>query len=162
MIRKAQIGDIPRMLELFEQARGIMRSDGNMTQWTGGYPSAELLANDISRGNSYVITRENTIVGTFAFIIGCDPTYASIEGGRWIDDTALYGTIHRLASGPDSHGIAQECFDYCWDVIKNLRVDTHGDNRIMQHCILRAGFRYCGIIHLADGSPRLAYQKIII
>lgn len=162
MVRKAEITDIPRMLELFEQAKGIMRADGNMTQWTGGYPSAELLADDIGRGNSYIITRDDAIVGTFAFIIGCDSTYKSIEGGSWTDDSAPYGTIHRLASGPDSHGVAQECFDYCWGIIKNLRVDTHGDNRIMQHCILKAGFKYCGIIHLLDGSPRLAYQKIII
>lgn len=162
MIRKSTIGDIPRMLELFEQARGIMRADGNMTQWTGGYPSAELLAEDIAKGNSHVITRDGEIVATFAFIIGPDPTYALIEGGNWADDTLPYGTIHRLASGPGSHGVAQECFDYCWSVIKNLRVDTHGDNRIMQRCILKAGFKYCGIIHLLDGSPRLAYQKVVI
>lgn len=30
--------------------------------------------------------------------------------------------------------------------------------RIMQHCIRKAGFRYCGIIHLANGDERLAYQ----
>jgi hypothetical protein len=30
----------------------------------------------------------------------------------------------------------------------------------MQKCILRAGFTYCGIIHIADGSERLAYQRL--
>lgn len=148
------------MLDLFEQARGIMRSDGNMTQWAGGYPSREVILEDINNGNSYVICREDTIVGTFAFIIGADPTYAIIHEGAWKEDSRLYGTIHRLASGPDSHGIAKECFDYCWEVIDNLRVDTHADNRIMQHCILSAGFEYCGIIHLANGDPRLAFQKL--
>ena len=30
----------------------------------------------------------------------------------------------------------------------------------MRHCIARAGFEYCGIIHLLNGDPRLAFQKI--
>jgi hypothetical protein len=31
----------------------------------------------------------------------------------------------------------------------------------MQHVISKAGFRYCGIIYLASGDERLAYQKIV-
>ena len=31
----------------------------------------------------------------------------------------------------------------------------------MQHCIESYGFTYCGIIYLADGAPRLAYQKLL-
>lgn len=161
MVRRANIDDLPRMLELCEQARGIMRSDGNMQQWADGYPSEDALLSDIQNGNSFVICKEDgTVVGTFAFIIGEDPTYRTIYEGKWLNDTGTYGTIHRLASGPDSHGVARECFDYCWSTIKNLRIDTHTDNRIMQHCILKAGFEYCGIIHLLNGDPRLAYQKI--
>lgn len=162
MIRKANVDDIPRMLELCEQARGIMRSDGNMQQWADGYPSEAVLLDDIHKGNSYVISSaDGAVVATFAFIIGEDPTYGAIYDGAWKNDTDTYGTIHRLASGPDSHGVAQECFDYCWSKIPNLRVDTHSDNRIMQHCILKAGFEYCGIIHLLNGDPRFAYQKLI-
>jgi hypothetical protein len=29
----------------------------------------------------------------------------------------------------------------------------------MQHNILKHGFTYCGIIYLASGDERLAYQK---
>ncbi len=163
MIRKATMDDIPRMLELFEQAKGIMRSDGNMHQWTGGYPSEEILTNDIRNGNAYVIVRDDgCVAATFAFIIGEDPTYRHIYEGEWLEDTMTYGTIHRLASGPDTHGVARECFDYCWNVIQNLRVDTHADNNIMQHCIQNAGFEYCGIIYLMNGDPRLAYQKYML
>ena len=32
--------------------------------------------------------------------------------------------------------------------------------KIMQHNIMKYGFRYCGIIHLASGDERLAYQKL--
>lgn len=157
-IRKTSEKDIPRLLVVFEEARKIMRSTGNMQQWTGGYPSVEILMNDISRGVSYVMEEDGVIVGTFAFIVGQDPTYTKIYEGAWKEDISTYGTIHRLASLPDVHGIAKECFDFCWDKVKNLRVDTHADNKLMQHVVTKYGFEYCGIIYLLDGNPRLAYQ----
>ena len=40
-----------------------------------------------------------------------------------------------------------------------IRIDTHRDNKIMQHNLLKYGFTYCGIIYLANGDERLAYQK---
>lgn len=43
-------------------------------------------------------------------------------------------------------------------MIPNLRADTHRNNRTMRHLLEKSGFRYCGIIHVADGSERLAYQ----
>lgn len=43
----------------------------------------------------------------------------------------------------------------------NIRIDTHWDNKPMQGALAKAGFHYCGIIHLLDGDERLAYQKII-
>ncbi len=49
--------------------------------------------------------------------------------------------------------------EYCSKEIKHLRIDTHQDNKIMQHVILKNGFTYCGIIYTGDGSPRLAYEK---
>jgi len=36
----------------------------------------------------------------------------------------------------------------------NIRIDTHRDNRIMQHVISKYGFTYCGIIYLANGDER--------
>ena len=34
----------------------------------------------------------------------------------------------------------------------NIRIDTHRDNKIMQHNILKQGFTYCGIIYLQSGD----------
>ena len=45
------------------------------------------------------------------------------------------------------------------DIMKVME-DTHRDNTIMQHLITKHGFTYCGIILLANGDERLAYQKI--
>ena len=75
-IRKTQPTDITILIDIFEQAKHIMRKDGNMLQWRGNYPSREIVIADIEQGNSYVCTDDTEeIIGTFAFIRGNDPTY---------------------------------------------------------------------------------------
>ena len=32
----------------------------------------------------------------------------------------------------------------------------------MQHLLEKNGFTRCGIIHVADGTPRIAYQKLAL
>ena len=44
--------------------------------------------------------------------------------------------------------------------IDNIRVDTHRDNAPMRRVIEENRFTCCGIIYLADGSPRLAFEWI--
>ena len=80
--------------------------------------------------------------------------------GEWLDDDLPYMVIHRIASSMDSHGVFREIMDYSFSVCGNIRIDTHRDNHIMQHVIAKAGFKYCGIIYLADGAERLAYQRL--
>lgn len=158
-VRPATYDDIPVMDALYGQARGIMRSDHNFEQWAGPYPNAESARKDIDLGHAFIIEGDGgEALGTFAFIPGEEPTYREIFEGQWLDDEAPYATIHRLSSGPQSHGIAHTCFEWCASRCPNLRIDTHRDNSIMQHVILDFGFIYCGIIFLADGSERLAYQ----
>jgi hypothetical protein len=50
--------------------------------------------------------------------------------------------------------------DFCFSLDPNIRIDTHRDNHIMQHNIAKHGFAYCGIIYLANGDERLAYQRL--
>ena len=159
-VRKSTFEDLPELMEIYRDAREKMLSYGNLHQWREGYPTVEIIRNDIVCGYSYAIEEDGVISGAFAFIPGEDPTYRTVYGGKWEDDTLPYGTIHRLASRKGASGIASTCFDWCWGRIRNLRVDTHEDNVAMRHCIGKAGFRYCGIIHLLNGDPRLAFQKV--
>ncbi len=159
-IRKSTVQDLPRLMEIYRQGREIMLSCGDLNQWKPGYPTEEIIRSDIALGQSYAVIQDGLPVGAFAFIPGIDPTYGVVYGGQWVDDTRPYATIHRLAGTMDSHGVAAACFDWCWERIHNLRIDTHEDNVIMRHCIAKAGFTYCGVIHLLNGDPRLAYQKV--
>lgn len=39
VIRRAVAGDLPAIMRIYDAARQFMRSQGNATQWSGGYPS---------------------------------------------------------------------------------------------------------------------------
>ena len=162
IFRLAKTGDIPVIMRLIDQARGIMRSCGNINQWINGYPSEETISQDIENGHCYLCVEQGSdeILASFVFIPGPEPTYREIFEGQWLDDKP-YHVVHRLASAPTSHGVFNDVMDYCMGVASNLRIDTHRDNIIMRHVIARYGFTYCGIIYLADGAERLAYQKHI-
>lgn len=157
IVRKAEYEDLPRIEEIYAYARAFMVKTGNPNQWGSTNPRHEWLVEDIRQRLLYVITDETGIHGVFYFYIGEDPTYGSIEDGQWHSD-APYGTIHRIASD-GSGGILRTAVEFCSGMIGNIRIDTHHDNRIMQKAVAKLGFRRSGIIHLANGSPRIAYER---
>ena len=157
-IRKADGGDLGRILEIYACARAFMAQTGNPTQWGKTHPSEKTLREDIAQGNLYLVCSENGIHGVFALCFGEDPTYKVIENGAWSSD-APYGTIHRIASD-GSGGVFSAAVAYCRERVNYLRIDTHHDNRVMQHILEKNGFTPCGVIYVEDGSPRIAYDRI--
>lgn len=160
-IREAKPADIADIMLVMEAAKKIMRASGNMHQWTDGYPSETVITADMEKKGGFVIEDANKIVGYFAFLASPEPTYAKIYEGQWVDDVQSYHVVHRIASYPDVHGIFSAIMDFCFSRDTNIRIDTHRDNKIMQHNLLKHGFTYCGIIYLLSGDERLAYQRII-
>ena len=156
-IRKSNFNDSEAIMPIYDCARSFMARTGNPNQWVDGYPTIAHISDDIARGCHYVIEhKELGFVGAFMFAIGHDATYDIIEGA-WLNDDE-YGVIHRLASNGKLRGIADICFDYCFSLINNIRVDTHQENKVMQMGILRYGFIHCGTIFCHNGTPRLAFQ----
>lgn len=160
-IRHATPADIPTLLNLATEAKKTMRNSGNMKQWGTTYPSAEVFMKDIERKASYLVIDEDSgqAIATFAFVPGPDPTYARIYEGQWLDDETPYYVIHRIAALPTERGIMQTVLDYAFSQTNNIRIDTHRDNLIMRHLMQKHGFAYCGIIYLANGDERLAFQR---
>lgn len=159
MIREARMEDIDDIMLIYKKAKQIMIDDGNNNQWLNNYPSKELIKEDIDKKQFYVLERENIIHAVFSFIIGIDKTYLIIEDGKWQSDTP-YGTIHRIGSDGKYHGILKEAVEFCLTKIKHIRIDTHKDNNVMNHLLPQLGFKYCGIIYVADGTKRLAYELV--
>lgn len=159
-IRLATYDDIPAIMPVIDAAREMVHASGNVNQWINGYPSEEAIHADIACDGGYVVTDDGQIVAYFAFLPAPEPTYKKIYDGAWLNEEPYY-VIHRLASWLDVHGIWDCVLAWAFERTRTLRVDTHRDNHIMQHNILKHGFTYCGIIYLHSGDERLAYQKTI-
>ena len=159
MIQKAEISQLPRILEIYEKARAFMAESGNPDQWGTGYPPEKMIRQDILNGKSYVNLEGDHIRAVFYFAVETDPTYGYIEGS-WLND-APYGVIHRIAVDGSGRGVAAECFTFAAQHCENIRIDTHEKNIPLQRCLTKNGFVRCGTIYLEDGDPRIAYQKVI-
>ena len=161
-IRKTRLEDLNTVMVLYAHARAFMAEHGNPNQWGPTcWPPEDLIRQDIARGKSYVCLSEGRIVGVFYFDQGQDiePTYAQIEDGAWRDQSP-YGVVHRIASDGTQRGTGAFCINWAYGQCGHLRIDTHGDNRVMQGLLAKLGFVHCGTIHVReDNDPRLAYEK---
>lgn len=159
-VRPAQISDLEAVEAVYASARQYMADNGNPQQWGTRYPSRELLISDIVKKQLYVCCNESgRICGVFMLALGDDPTYVKIYDGKWLSNEP-YATIHRIASDGTERGILDACLKLALSKCKQLRADTHADNLIMQRALEKHGFIHCGTIYVADGTPRLAYQRI--
>jgi len=162
-IRKSTGRDLDRMMAIYASARDFMARHGNPDQWgPTQWPPENLIRKDIADGNSYVCENDaGTVVGTFFFTQGADiePTYRTITDGAWLDDSP-YGVVHRIASDGSEKGIGSFCISWAYGRCGHLRIDTHGDNSVMQNLLGKLGFVHCGTIYVEeDDAPRLAYEK---
>ena len=156
LIRKALREDLPRIEEIYAYARKFMEETGNPNQWGKTNPPRQMLEADVAAHRLHVVEEAGVIHGVFFFSLGEDPTYRIIYDGQW-ESEEPYGTIHRIASD-GSGGVFAACLSWCRDQIGHLRIDTHRDNRVMQHVVEKHGFQRRGIIYIADGTPRIAYE----
>ncbi len=160
-IRHSEERDLPVMLDIYSYARQFMCDHGNPLQWAEkGWPPEKLLREDIQVGRSYVAECEGKICATFCLMYGVDidPTYRKIEGA-WLEDTA-YGVVHRVATNGTVKGAGEACIQWAYDKCQHLRIDTHGDNVVMQNLMKKMDFVQCGIIYTTeDPYPRIAYEK---
>lgn len=157
MIEKATLSQLPQIMAIYEKARAFMARTGNPDQWGTAYPPEEMIRRDILNEKCYVNLINGEICAVFYFAVESDPTYGYIDGA-WLNDKP-YGVIHRIAVAASGKGVAADCFRFAYEKCRNLRIDTHEKNIPMQRCLMKHGFRRCGIIYLEDGDPRIAYQK---
>ena len=155
--RPAVMEELPEIMAIYARARQFMKETGNPTQWGDTHPSKEAVRGDIERQQSIVCVIDGQIEGVFYLAEGADPTYDVIEDGAWHSDLP-YHTIHRIASSGRVRGVFSRCVDWAHENYGYLRIDTHHNNKVMQHLIAKKGFVRSGIIYQPDGSPRIAYE----
>ncbi len=165
-IRRTRKEDIDAIMPIFDEARKTIAALG-IDQWQNGYPSRGVIEADVRKSQSYCVLVDGEIVGTFALISDGEPTYDDISDGNWLtgDGKDHYFAIHRVAISVKSRGrgISTEIIGFCANMAreggkKSLRIDTHRGNVVMRKMLEKNGFIYCGIIYLADGDERVAYE----
>ncbi len=164
IIRKTTKNDLERVMEIYSYARKFMAEHGNPNQWgPTNWPPRELIESDIEAGKSYVCVNEAArVVGVFYFDQGkeIDPCYLKITDGNWIGNDT-YGVVHRIASDGSEKGIGSFCVNWAYEQAHHLRMDTHGDNKVMQNMLGKLGFVHCGTIYVhEDNDPRLAFERL--
>ncbi len=159
-VRLAEAGDLPELRRIYAAAREFMSAHGNASQWGANFPPDGLLLAHISRKELYVFAEQNgRLHAAFALVRGKELAYAKIDGS-WLSSEP-YLTVHRVASDGAVRGVFSQIVKFAEKTCPHLRADTHENNAPMRAALLKNGFSYRGTIALSNGSPRLAYEKII-
>ena len=163
LIRHATPADHGEIMEIYAYARKFMTQHGNPRQWAAnGWPPADLIRQDIAEGKCSLCMDGDKIAAVFYYEYGkdIDPTYLNIEEGSWASDDA-YGVVHRIAVAEGCRGAGSFCINWAFEQCGHLRIDTHGDNTVMQNTLKKLGFSQRGVIYVKqDNDPRIAYEKV--
>ena len=166
-ITKTTKRDLDRVMVIIGEARQSIGKLG-IDQWQYGYPSRDIIKEDIEKGISYIVKNDgDEIVATFCLKEDEEVTYNKIYDGEWINNGDSFA-LHRIAicNNQRGKGIADAIIafivDRCREAsVASVKVDTHKGNLPMRKMLERNGFVYCGIIYLTTGEERVAYEKTV-
>ena len=156
-VRLANIEDMPILMEIYQRARAFMRQTGNVHQWPPGYPSYNDILKEIENQRFYVMIEDGQIQASFVYYQGIDPCYNVIYDGQWLNDEP-YAVLHKVATRGLKRHMGEKILNYAFARNQNVRIDTHEDNKPMQHLLTTHGFKRTGTIILANGEPRWSYH----
>ena len=158
----ATMDELAVYIDILRSARDFQREQG-FVQWTDGFPSEELIKGDIENKNGYVLRVDGEAAGYMYIGFDGDAEYPRIVGAWHTGEK--YAVIHRIgiAGGFRGVGLSRAAFDLAGELCRergfyDLRIDTHEDNKRMQHVLEKNGFSYCGTV-MQNGGERMAYDK---
>lgn len=166
--RRATYDDLSGILTVIKDAQEYLRYQG-IDQWQDGFPNETTILEDIRNHISFVYVEEDQIIGYMALNLGVEVSYHKIYDGKFRCNTHSYLTIHRTAI-TQSHrgrGLSSKMFQLAQQIavdngMESIRIDTHRDNKLMQHLAMKHGFEYCGVILLQrSNSERFVYERVL-
>ena len=164
-LQKAIISDLPAMMNIVRQAQASLKSLG-IDQWQNGYPTSEIVRQDIENGDAYVLTDNGQVVAMMTVIYNDEPTYDRIYDGEWLS-RGDFAVVHRMAVDNRLRQVGMASFLLqeaekmaIKKRIPSIKIDTHKGNSPMRRTLEKNGFVYCGYILLSDGNHRVAYEKL--
>lgn len=166
LIRQARHEDIKTILSIVRSAQ-LSLCELGIDQWQDGYPSEEVIAQDIANGVGYVACSvEGEVVGYGAVVLTGEEAYTQIADGDWHTSNS-YVVVHRLcvASAVRRHGVAIELMQFAGDFaiqhgINDFRIDTHEGNIRMLAMLNKLGFEHVGTIRYESGLREAFDMKL--
>lgn len=155
-IRLTTQADLPFLDALFDGCRAYMAAEGNPTQWNETYPTAKLVAQDITAGTGYVCANDHDeVIGSFA-LTSYEEQYDKLYDGKWHYDEP-YVVVHRMGTLP-RQGAGRFIFTELMAKHPYIRVDTHEANITMRRLLSSLGFAYCGKVTYEGWGERVCYD----
>lgn len=161
-LRLAKSDEADTAMEIINSAKAFLKAQG-VDQWQTGYPDDKIIKQDIATGKGYFAVDDDQILGYLCVDFDGEPAYDGLKG-EW-QSNADYVVVHRLAFGPAARGkgASGAVFSLVEELSRQkgvhyFRIDTDGDNQIMQHVIKKNGFTYRGKIWF-DNSDKIAFDK---
>ena len=160
MIRKALLEEIPILLQITKACAKKMIDNG-IYQWNEHYPNTETFKKDVERGELYVLTKQEKIIGCITISSLKDEEYNVI---KWLtpDDNNVY--IHRLAIHPkyQHQGLAKQLMDFAEQKAREMsatsvRLDTFSQNKRNQQFYKARGYTQLGTIFFPKQSEHPFY-----
>ena len=164
-IRLAEKEDLDQIMKIIDEAKKLLKKDGN-PQWQNGSPNRKMLAEDIILKRAYCLVANKEIAGVAVLLTTPDPNYTEIDGA-WKNNDEQYATIHRIAISTEFRGQHLSQFMMSNLIsrglmlgIHNFRIDTHGVNKRMQGLIKSLGFEFRGVVQVdqTENGARNAYE----
>ena len=163
MIRLALHSDIDAIMRIVRSAQQAL-ADLGIDQWQDGYPTRDIIGEDIARGVGYVATDDyNHPIGYAAILLSGEPAYSQIGEDRW-NTPSEYVVVHRLCvdGAVRRQGVARQLMEFAMHHaldrgITAFRIDTHEGNVRMLQMLNALDFKPTGIISY-DSGLRIAYD----
>ena len=153
------------MAEIMAAASRRLGAAG-VDQWQRGYPNRASVERDVEEGVGYVLVKDDEVVAYGAMVFTGEPAYAEIADGEWLTSEGDYAVVHRMCVAEEYVGkgygrrFMAEAERVAAQSKRSMRVDTHADNKVMQHLMPSMGYTYCGIIYF-ESRYLTAFEKIL-
>jgi len=170
--RLAQAADIDAITAIFNAGRAYLKAQG-VVQWQcAKAPNRAKAERDVHAGYGYVLIIDEKIAGYAALVPGYPgpDIFPKLLEGAWDERHPHYIAIHSvaLAEATRGRGLGLPFLNAMVEQAKalgykDIRIDTHPDNQIMQTVSQNAGFTRKGTMILPDtkSGTRYVYQIVL-
>ena len=162
-IIKAQKQDLSVILDIIFRCISYMESQG-IYQWNKYYPNSDIIENDISSENSYLLKDNGKYIAFVAINEEQSPEYREIN---WLSNERKVLVIHRLCVHPEfqGKGIAKIILKFIEDfAVKNnyscIRLDAYSGNNKALKLYKNFGYNQVGQLYFTQRElPFFCFDK---